>query len=353
MSVALALLAVLQAAPADPAPAPVAAPAPTAPTTAAAPPTDTPTDVAAPSTPQPDPASPAPESGAPATEPSDLATPEPEPEPEPTPEPEPAPEPEAEPAASEGVLTVATERAGPPYYDEKDLATLRARHDVPSESLPPREPVRWRCLIADPMCRHTFEVVAMGAYAMRFQQGDVREANARRWSTGRAQYDFWADLPVLVESVGKSRYTKMSLGPKGGVIFSDTGDLWGNIGIAGRYWLGTGRWAPAIEFTSALAFKLGGRPTRDLGGEKPKFEMQRGPIGFTADVGVGLGGFGAIVFGGQYDSPLAREDVPERFRTAAAGMFFVGFRGNILWGGPAAAAILTHGLAQRTVTQPR
>jgi hypothetical protein len=52
----------------------------------------------------------------------------------------------------------------------------------------------------------------------------------------------------------------------------------------------------------------------------------------------------ALVIGGQYDSPLAREDVSERFRTSAAGMFFVGLRGNILWGGPAAAAVLTHGL---------
>ena len=40
------------------------------------------------------------------------------------------------------------------------------------------------------------------------------------------------------------------------------------------------------------------------------------------------------------------------FHTSAAGMFFVGFRGNILWGGPAAAAILTHGLTQRYAAEP-
>lgn len=352
MSLALALAAALYGPPAPA--APEAAPADTvAPAEPAAPSTDAPPApgdaVADPSS---DPAgSPGATSADPAAQAEPAATETIEPQPEA--DEEPAAEAEAEPPADESVLHVATERPGPPYYDEKDLATLRARHDAPVESPPPREPVRWRCLIADPTCRHTFEVVAMGAYAMRFQQGDVREQNARRWSTGRAQYDFWADLPVLVETIGKSKYTKMSLGPKGGVIFSDTGDLWGNVGIAGRYWLGTGRWAPAIEFTSALSFKIGGRPTRDLGGEDPKWEMQRGPVGFTADVGFGLGGFGAIVFGGQYDSPLAREDVPERFRTAAAGMFFIGFRGNILWGGPAAAAILTHGLTQRLATQPR
>jgi hypothetical protein len=156
----------------------------------------------------------------------------------------------------------------------------------------------------------------------------------------------------MTETRGKARYTRMTLGPKGGVIFSDTGSLWGNLGLAVRYWFGRGRWAPTLEFTSALSYKLGSRPTRDLGGAKPKFEMTRGPVGFTADVGFGLGGFGAIVIGGQYDSPLAREEVPEQFRVSAAGMFFVGFRGNILWGGPAAAAILTHGLTQRYAAEP-
>ncbi len=120
-----------------------------------------------------------------------------------------------------------------------------------------------------------------------------------------------------------------------------------------RYWFGRGRWAPTLELTSALSYKLGSRPTKDLPDDvKPRFQMTRGPVGFTADVGVGLGGFGAIVIGGQYDSPMAREDVPDIAKVSAAGMFFVGFRGNILWGGPAAAAILTHGLTQRYAKEP-
>jgi len=78
-------------------------------------------------------------------------------------------------------------------------------------------------------------------------------------------------------------------------------------------------------------------------------------VGFQADVGFGLGGFGAIVVGGQYDSPLAREDVPEEYRVYSSGMFYVGFRGNILWGGPAVAAVAAHAstrAVQRPTTQP-
>jgi hypothetical protein len=340
---ALALLGALAAAPAagaDRGPAP-------APRDVASPPADStapgPADVAAEPT-DPD----APDDAAPdAAEPTDPDASETDTEADPD-----AAGPDAAADAEGPVYRVAVERSGPPFYDEADLAEVRKRHEVTTDFPPPREPARWRCLIADPTCRVTVEVVAMGAYAMRFRQGDVREKKVQRWSTGRAQYDVWVDLPALVEPVGKAKYVRMSLGPKGGVIFSDTGDLWGNLGVAGRYWFGTGRWAPALEFTSALSFKLGGRPTTGLGGDKPKFEMQRGPVGFTADVGFGLGGFGAIVLGGQYDSPLAREEVPERFRISAAGMFFIGFRGNILWGGPAAAAVVTHGVTQRVVEQP-
>ncbi len=247
---------------------------------------------------------------------------------------------DAAPTSSDETLTVATERAGPPFYSEEDLAQLRARHEVEAE--PPAAPqgVRWRCLVADPTCRHSFEIQAMGAYARRVRQGDVARGTLDRWNSARAQYDFWASLPALVETRGKVRYTRMSLGPKGGVTFSDTGDLWGNLGIAGRYWLGRGRWAPNIEFTSALSFKLGTRAGNDIQAER--FRLQRGPVGFSADVGFGLGGFGAIVFGGQYDSPLAREEVPEEFRVVSSGMFYVGFRGNIVWGGPAVAAVAAH-----------
>jgi hypothetical protein len=332
VSATLALLTALAAAaPAAVAPETAAAPAPTEPESAAAPETVATPEGTAPEEPE-------------AVEP-EAAEPEPEPEPEPE-----ATEPEPE--TSGEVLTVAVERDGPPYYTDADMVALRKRYELKAEPDPPREPARWRCLIADPTCRTTFEINATSAYAARFQQGDVRTRGANRWNSGRAQYDFWLNFPTLVEQEGTAKYTKMTLGPKGGVIFSDTGDLWGNLGMAGRYWLGRGRFAPAIEFSSALAFKLGTRSTSNLNGADPKFQMQRGPVGFTADVGVGIGGFGAIVVGGQYDSPLAREEVPERFRTSAGGMVFLGFRGNIVWGGPAAAAVLTHGLTQRLAKRP-
>ncbi len=292
---------------------------------------------------------------APADTPAEV-TPETTPaEPEPTPAevaPEPTPEPELTPTSDgdEGVFRVASERAGPPYYTEGDLAELRERHGVDPVSPAAPTPVRWRCLIADPTCRHSFELQALGGYAMRARQGDVSMGTVDRWNSARAQYDLWASLPALVESVGKTRYTRMSLGPKGGVIFSDTGDMWGNLGIAARYWLGRGHWAPSIEITSALSFKLATRLPQ-LDGDPDAFRMQRGPVGFQADVGFGLGGFGSIVFGGQYDSPLAREEIPEEYRVVSSGMFYVGFRGNILWGGPAVAAVAAHA-STRAVNRP-
>ncbi len=276
------------------------------------------------------------------------------------PEPEPAAEPEPTAPATPGDterFTVAAGEGGPPYYTEADQAQLRQRHEI-AEPASDRggdrvSPVRWRCLIADPTCGVNFEVNATAAYAYRGRQGNVSgNGEDPRWSSGRAQYDFWMNLPVMVETRGRNKFTRMTLGPKGGVIFSDSGSTWGNLGMAMRYWFGRGRWAPTLEFTSALSYKIGERTAREATGEAAKWRMSRGPVGFTADVGFGLGGFGAIVVGGQYDSPLAREDVPEQFRVSAGGAFFVGFRGNILWGGPAAAAILTHGLTQRTVEAP-
>jgi hypothetical protein len=242
---------------------------------------------------------------------------------------------------------------GPPFYAPEDLQALRKRHGLAADPGPDPRKVRWRCFIADPLCGLNVEVQALGAFAPRFRQGDVRERSARKWSSGRAQYDVWVNIPVLTEARGRTRYTRMTLGPKAGAIFSDTGDTWGNVGMVGRYWLGRGRFAPAIEFSSALAFKIARRPTNDLGGAEPKYEMQRGPVGVTADIGLSIGGFAAVVFGGQYDSPLAREDVPERFRTQASGMLFMGIRGNILWGAPAAAAVATHGLTQRYAREPQ
>lgn len=295
---------------------------------------------------------------APATPTEVTVEPEPEvaPEPEPEPEPEVAPEPEPEPSTDASadpdaaeVLRVATERDGPPFYTEADLAKMRERHGVESDTTVEPKPARWRCLIPDPTCRNTVELQAMGAYAMRARQGDVSESSADRWHSARSQYDVWLGLPALVETEGKQRYTRISLGPKGGVAFSDSGDLWGNVGLAMRYWIGRGRWAPHIEVTSALSFKLGTRVANDV--QEERFRMQRGPVGFQADIGFGLGGFGSIVLGGQYDSPLAREEVPEPYRVVASGMFYVGFRGNILWGAPAAVAVGAHA-ATRGVNRP-
>jgi hypothetical protein len=272
--------------------------------------------------------------------------------------PEDEPPPSEQPPVDDEILHVAPGTAkGPPFYTKEDEAKLRTRHGVEVEAAEPTRQAKWRCLIADPTCGVSFEVNATSAYAYRMRQGDVREAGAIKWSSARVQYDFWLNLPVLFETSGDARYTRISIGPKGGVAFSDSGDLWGNLGLATRYWLGRGRWAPTIEFTSALTFRMGGRPTReqyDASGQliEPQFRMMRGPAGFSADVGFGFGGFGAIIVGGQYDSPFAREDIPEIYRTPAAGMFFVGFRGNILWGGPAGAAVLTHVLAQRYAGPP-
>ena len=284
----------------------------------------------------------------PAAEPEPVA-------PEAVAEPEPEPVEDAatpEPVADGERYTVAGGAGGPPFYDDADTAALRARHEIEVEPLSRTEGPRWRCLIADPACGRSFEVNALSAYTFRGRQGDVSgSGDDPRWHSGRAQYDLWVNFPVMTEIVGNKKFTRMTLAPKGGLIFSDGGSTWGNLGMAFRYWMGRGRWAPSVEFTSALSFKLG-ENARGLDNERGDWEMSRGPVGFTADVGFGLGGFGAIVVGGQYDSPLAREEISEEFRTSAGGAFFIGFRGNILWGGPAAAAVATHAVTQRSVETP-
>lgn len=240
------------------------------------------------------------------------------------------------------------EKPGPPFYTDAEMQQLRLRHGLEASPPPSERKSRWRCLIADPTCGLVVEVQATSGYAYRVRQGDVASpGDLYRWSSARVQYDVWVSIPTLVEQRGSFKYTRVSLGPKGGIIASDSKDVWGNVGFAGRYWFKRGRWSPTIEFSSGLAFKVAGIQKPD-----GRFDNVRSPIGFVADIGIGLGGFGAIVLGGQFDSPLAREDVPEKVRTQAAGMFYIGFRGNILWGAPAVFGVATHAAALRGVNAP-
>jgi hypothetical protein len=72
----------------------------------------------------------------------------------------------------------------------------------------------------------------------------------------------------------------------------------------------------------------------------------------SLDVGFGFGGWGAIVLGGQLDTPLVREELPPVVRINPSGMVFIGFRGNLAWGGPAALGVATHAVTQRLVERP-
>lgn len=237
------------------------------------------------------------------------------------------------------------ERAGPPFYDERDMEALRQRYGL-EVSPPPetRKPV-FRCWVADPTCGLVVELNATSAFAYRARQATADDPNSvRQWNSARVQYDLWISIPTVTETRGKLRFTRLTLGPKGGVVASDNKDIWGNVGIAGRYWFSRKRFAPALEFTSALVFKVAGADK-----VTGRFDSQRGPLGFTADIGFGLGGFGSIVVGGQFDSPFAREDIPAGERILASGMFFIGFRGNIVWGAPAALAVGTHAAVTRGV----
>lgn len=318
----------------------------------AEPPTQRPTSLS----PAPASAAPAPAPAAPAPAPA-AAAPAPAPEggalapwdpsgqgvvaPEPAQPPVPVPV-----AAPESASTAMAEQSGPPFYNEADLQTFRRQHGLAEPPTQVRKS-RWRCLIADPTCGFVVELQATSGYAYRIRQGNVGNADdIYRWSSARVQYDIWLSIPTLVETQGKSRYTRLSLGPKGGIIASDGKEIWGNLGLAGRYWFGRGRFAPALEFTSALSFQVAG-----INYQK-RFDNVRSPFGFQADIGFGLGGFGAIVIGGQFEPGLAREDVPEQARTATNGMFYIGFRGNILWGAPAAIGVATHAAALRGVRSP-
>lgn len=280
----------------------------------------------------------------PAPEPTTLAPWAPGGEPAAAPVEPPAPAPVAETPAP----TDMPKKSGPPFYTEADVQALRTRHGLEPDPPKTERRSRWRCLVADPTCGLVVEVQASSAYTYRVRQGSVASpGDIYRWSSLRVQYDVWVSIPTLVETRGNQKYTRVSLGPKGGIIASDSKDIWGNVGFAGRYWLSRKKWAPTIEFSSALAFKVAG-----LDKQSGRFDNVRSPIGFLAEVGVGLGGFGAIVLGGQFDSPLAREDVAEVARTPAGGMFYIGFRGNIVWGGPALLGVATHAAALRAINAP-
>ncbi len=231
------------------------------------------------------------------------------------------------------------------HYTDAEIRALQQRHGIDGDQTPPHK-VRWKCLIADPACGFNVEINATSAYAYRLRQGDVTTGAVNKWHSGRAQYDVWINFPTVVETRGNYRFTRMTLGPKLGIIASDGKEISGNFGFASRYWFGRKRFSPALEFSAALAIAL--LSERRIGG----FGPTRSPIGVTADIGLSIGGFGAIVVGGQLNPPLAREDIPETVRISSSGMFFVGFRGNILWGAPAALAVTTHAITQRRVVAP-
>jgi hypothetical protein len=245
-------------------------------------------------------------------------------------------------AARQAPPPAPTTSAGPPYYTEADVDRLRERFGIrPDPRVEPRK-AKWRCLIPDPVCGFGVELTATTAYAWRFRQGDISVEGAYfDWSSARIAYDLWINFPAHTQTIGAYKFTRLTLGPKAAVVASDNQDLWGNFGVALRYWFGTGKWSPALEFSSALSFKL-------VGERAGLTAPQRSPVGISADVGINVGGWGAIILGGQYDTPLAREELPEKFRVSAGGQVFVGFRGNILWGVPAAAAVGTHIAIQRS-----
>ena len=242
---------------------------------------------------------------------------------------------------TEGPRAPDPEEQGPPYYSEDDIDALRARYEIPEDPrVEPRKP-KWRCLIPDPMCGFGVELSATSAYVYRTRQGNISiDGSFFEWNSARVAYDLWFNFPAHTQTIGTYKFTRLTLGPKLSVVASDNEDLWANMGIALRYWFGVGKWSPALEFTSALSFKLAGQ-------NDGLIETERSPVGLSADIGLNIGGWGALIVGGQYDSPLAREEIPEKFRVSAAGQLFVGFRGNILWGAPAAASVATHIALQR------
>ena len=122
-----------------------------------------------------------------------------EPVEEPAVEAEPEEAAEPEPPKDPGEIFHVAE--GSDRYSEAEAVKLRKRYKLEENPPPNREPARWRCLIADPTCGISFEVNATAAYAYRGRQGDTRrEGQDPRWHSGRAQYDFWLNFPVMVET---------------------------------------------------------------------------------------------------------------------------------------------------------
>jgi hypothetical protein len=131
------------------------------------------------------------------------------------------------------------------------------------------------------------------------------------------------------------------------VIASDSRDLWGNLGLAGRYWFGRKAFAPSIEFSAALAFKIAGR--NRLTDAQPVRQRPR-PDGLHRRHRLRH----RRLRSDRRRRPVRRRPVacPSTSRTSAAGMFFLGFRGNILWGAPAALAVGTHADRPPRITAP-
>lgn len=212
---------------------------------------------------------------------------------------------------------------------------LRARYGM--ETDPPKfvRQARLGCLIADPTCAVALEINAMTAYALRFVQVEAQdEFEVERRNTARVEYESVFLLPAVYAVRGRYKYNILGLGPAVGVVATDRGQLWGRAGLAGRWWLGRGVWAPALEMRSSLSFLL--REDRGMG-PKPA----RSAPGINFDLGVNLGGWGAIVIGGQYETPSVGAGTSQFLKRYSAGTFYLGFRGNILWGGPLAASIAT------------
>jgi hypothetical protein len=228
------------------------------------------------------------------------------------------------------------EKPGPPFYTDADMQALRTRYGLEADPPTGRAPAGVPLLDRRPDLRLRRRAQRHQRLRLPPAPGQRRHPNdVNRWNSARVQYDIWLSIPTMVETRGKYRYTRLSLGPKGGVIASDSKDIWGNVGLAGRYWFGRKAFAPSIEFTSALAFKVAGRNRltdpqlrqrprparlhrrRRLRHRRLRSDRRRRPVRQPAQ-------------------PVDEQD------DSAAGMFFLGFRGNILWGAPAGAAVGTH-----------